>query len=189
VFFSSETHNGTGWGRQINLVDRAAGTVTWVSKNSAGALANGNSTSPVLSADGNVLAFVSAATNLIADDTNGVADVFLHDRATGVTSRSPVTGAAALDVAISANGNVLATRFDTATDTDTIVVVDRITGLSQNVSLNADGTSPSSGYIGRPSISADGRTVAFASDSTTLGTDPQPAGADVFVGPPLPSLQ
>jgi len=142
----------------------------------------------VLSADGNLLAFVSEATNLIADDTNGVADVFLHDRTgAGSTSRSPLTGAAALDVAMSANGHVLATHFDT--DTDTIMVVDRITGLSQDVSLNADGTAPTSCTIDRPALSADGRTVAFVSDSTTLGADPQPAGLDVFVGPTLPSLQ
>jgi len=42
--------------------------------------ANGTSSSPTLSDDGRYVAFVSQASNLVSDDTNRVADVFLHDR-------------------------------------------------------------------------------------------------------------
>ena len=45
-----------------------------------GAQANGASERPRISADGRFVAFVSSASNLVAGDTNGVADVFLHDR-------------------------------------------------------------------------------------------------------------
>src|SRR5207237_3787005 len=40
---------------------------------------------PAISADGRFVAFVSGAFNLVNGDTNSVADVFVHDRLTGVT--------------------------------------------------------------------------------------------------------
>src|SRR5207244_12207618 len=45
---------------------------------------------PALSADGRFVAFQSAATNLVAGDTNGATDVFVHDRQTGTTERVSV---------------------------------------------------------------------------------------------------
>jgi hypothetical protein len=45
-----------------------------------GTEANGGSLLPSMSATGRFVAFVSAATNLVAGDTNGVDDVFLRDR-------------------------------------------------------------------------------------------------------------
>lgn len=48
--------------------------------------ANGISDSPTLSADGRFVAYRSAASNLVADDTNGVPDIFLYDRLTGGTT-------------------------------------------------------------------------------------------------------
>ena len=47
--------------------------------------ANGPSSAPVLSADGTRVAFVSSASNLVASDGNGAADIFLTDREGGVT--------------------------------------------------------------------------------------------------------
>src|SRR5207248_11572305 len=51
---------------------------------------NGFSAGPVLSADGRFVAFHSTATNLVAGDTNGATDVFVHDRQTGTTERVSV---------------------------------------------------------------------------------------------------
>src|SRR5207244_1859049 len=45
---------------------------------------------PVLSAAGRFVAFHSTATNLVAGDTNGATDVFVHDRQTGTTERVSV---------------------------------------------------------------------------------------------------
>ena len=39
-----------------------------------------------LSADGQLVGFTSMADNLVAADTNGAEDVFVHDRQTGVTT-------------------------------------------------------------------------------------------------------
>ena len=45
--------------------------------------ADGDSTSPSISADGRYIAFVSSATNLVDGDNNGVADVFVRDTCNG----------------------------------------------------------------------------------------------------------
>ncbi len=42
----------------------------------------------LISADGRYVAYVSAATNLVAGDTNAKTDIFVHDRQTGSTTRS-----------------------------------------------------------------------------------------------------
>jgi Tol biopolymer transport system component len=51
-----------------------------VSVDSAGSEGNGNSSSSSISDDGRYVAFESLSTNLVADDNNGSADVFVHDR-------------------------------------------------------------------------------------------------------------
>jgi subtilisin-like proprotein convertase family protein len=50
-----------------------------VSSNMSQAL-GGSSTGPSITQDGRWVVFVSEATNLVANDTNGAADLFLHDR-------------------------------------------------------------------------------------------------------------
>ena len=51
---------------------------------------SGNISNPVLSADGRFVGFDSAASNLVPGDTNGVLDVFMHDRRLGTTRRVSV---------------------------------------------------------------------------------------------------
>src|SRR5262245_34077608 len=60
----------------------AFGQYTRVSVSSAGVQADGPSAMPDLSFEGRYVAFASHATNLVPGDTNGVADIFLHDRDT-----------------------------------------------------------------------------------------------------------
>src|SRR2546426_1636880 len=74
----------------LGLSAARAGTIERVSVSSSGGQGNGDSIGPAISADGRVVAFWSNATNLVADDTNGVDDVFVHDRLTGVTERVSV---------------------------------------------------------------------------------------------------
>jgi Tol biopolymer transport system component len=74
----------------IFVRDRASGTTQRVSVSSSGAKGDSISSSPAISADGQVVAFVSNATNLVPGDTNGVRDIFVHDRATGTTQRVSV---------------------------------------------------------------------------------------------------
>lgn len=56
------------------------GLTTRVSVDSAGTQANHFSAFPALSAAGRFVAFESGATNLVAGDTNGIRDIFVHDR-------------------------------------------------------------------------------------------------------------
>ncbi|MHB9134799.1 MAG: TolB family protein [Armatimonadota bacterium] len=73
--------------RDIFLHDLKTHAVTRVSVSSTGAEADGDSTAPVVSADGRYVLFVSAATNLVEGDTNEKPDVFLRDCQTGATVR------------------------------------------------------------------------------------------------------
>jgi Tol biopolymer transport system component len=85
---------------------------------------------PAISADGRYVAFVSSATNLVADDTNGVDDVFVHDRKTGRTERVSVDpsgdqgNATSFGPAISNNGQIVAFTSDNLVPGDTNGVSD-----------------------------------------------------------------
>jgi hypothetical protein len=61
-------------------------SVTLVSVGLSSNPADGNSFSPSISADGRYVAFLSSARNLVAGDTNGVADVFVRDTCVGASS-------------------------------------------------------------------------------------------------------
>ena len=69
----------------IFVRDLQAGTNILVSVAGDGSWANGASTDPVMTPDGRFVAFVSAASNLVANDTNGLADVFVRDLLNGAT--------------------------------------------------------------------------------------------------------
>ncbi len=78
----------------VALVLLAAGCVqgtTRVSRSTDGVQGNAASGGPAISDNGRFVAFGSAATNLVAGDTNGVADVFVRDRKSGTTTRVSVS--------------------------------------------------------------------------------------------------
>lgn len=70
--------------------DSQAATTTRVSVGSGGVQADGVSSASAISGDGRWVVFCSHATNLVAGDTNGAQDVFIHDRESGVTTRATV---------------------------------------------------------------------------------------------------
>jgi len=72
------------------LTIESAGQTTRVSVASSGTQGNSGSGFPSISADGRYVAFHSNANNLVPGDTNGVSDVFVHDRNTGKTTRVSV---------------------------------------------------------------------------------------------------
>lgn len=73
--------------KDVFVVDLQTESHTLVSRSSSGALGDGYSQHPQISADGRFVVFESNATNLVAGDTNGYRDVFRHDLATGATER------------------------------------------------------------------------------------------------------
>src|SRR5881296_2513689 len=136
------------WGRSAG-----AQTTVRVSVASGGTEGDDASLGSALSADGRFVAFDSAATNLVTGDTNGVSDVFVHDRQTGTTERVSVasdgteSNAASLGSALSADGRFVAFQSDAtdlvASDTNGVTdvfVSDRKTGMNERVSVAPDGT-------------------------------------------------
>lgn len=75
---------------QLYVVDRRTGQRSLISRNTSGAPSNGVSIGPSLSHDGRHVGFASKAGDLVADDTNGTWDYFVHDRQTGRTVRASV---------------------------------------------------------------------------------------------------
>jgi Tol biopolymer transport system component len=79
----------------IFLRDLRTHSTLLISRSASGGAANGQSGSPVVSADGRFVAFQSQASDLIcarrcpaaAEDINLLSDVFLFDRATGLMTR------------------------------------------------------------------------------------------------------
>ena len=77
--------------RDVFVRNLQGGTIQRVSVDSSGAQANGHSGSPSISSDGTYVVFSSGASNLVANDTNGLHDVFVRDRQEGTTERVSVS--------------------------------------------------------------------------------------------------
>ena len=194
VAFHSETSNlvpgdTNGWS-DVFVYDSQTGQTSRVSVASDGTQGNWNSYDPSISADGRYVAFASEASNLVPDDTNTCSpiftspgscpDVFVHDRQTGQTSRVSVAsngaqgGGISRFPSISADGRYVA--FDSRAynlvtgDTNSawdIFVHDRQTQQTSRISVASDCTQ-GNGESVAPSISADGRYVAFSSYADNL---------------------
>jgi Tol biopolymer transport system component len=170
---------------------------------SAGAEGNGNSFDPSISADGRFVAFDSFASSLVGGDTNGESDIFVRDRRKGKTRRVSVSSAGAeangrsfindIGSPISADGRFVAFQSDASNlvggDTNgssDVFVRDRRRDKTRRVSVSSAGAEANDNSVG-PSISADGRFVAFASWATNLvaGDTQGYPNADIFVRGPL----
>ncbi|MEW6741770.1 MAG: calcium-binding protein [Planctomycetota bacterium] len=165
----------TNYKWDVFVHDRQTGETTRVSVDSSAVQGNDDSRGPSISADGRFVAFESHASNLVSGDTNGFEDVFVHDRQTGQTTRVSVDSSGVQanlnsgGASISGDGRYVA--FDSAAsnlvpgDTNStydVFVHDRQTGQTTCVSVDSSGVqgNASSSF---PSISADGRCVAFYS--------------------------
>ncbi len=158
-----------------------------VSVASNGAQADGPSTDPCISADGRYVAFSSAATNLVAGDTNGIIDTFLHDLTTATTERVSLaedgsqqivapdnwSGVAMMShdgrfVAFCSDANDLVPIYNTYFSPighGNVYLRDRVAGTTEFASL-MPGDAPATPYsLYHPSypvaVSADGQMVAF----------------------------
>ncbi len=182
--------------------DRLASTTgrtTIVSRHSSGPYGNDSSREASISADGRFVAFASIADNLVSGDANGQSDVFVHDRLASTTGRTflvsrhssgPYGDSESFDPSISDDGRFVA--FWSAStnlvsgDTngfDDVFVHDRLadtTGRTTIVSRHSSGPYGNESSMG-PSISSDGRFVAFHSFASNLVSDDDPGTTDVFV--------
>jgi len=181
----------------VFVYDRQTDTIGRVSLASDGSEGDGDSFSPSISADGRYVAFLSRAANLVAEDTNGSFDIFLHDRQTATTRRvsvasdgSEADGDSHVGV-VSGDGRYVAfyshatnlVPGDTNGEAD-VFVHDCQTGATRRVSMAFDG-SETNEISHQPAISADGRFVAFQSRATNLVPGDTNGALDIFVVPTL----
>lgn len=110
VSFSSDASNlvpnDTNGMRDAFLFDRQTGSMSLVSRGMAGAAASAATLGGAVSADGGFVVFSSAASNLVPNDTNGLADVFTFDRLTGQVRRVSVSAAGAEADGASSDGYI-----------------------------------------------------------------------------------
>ena len=175
------------------VTSETSGVTIRVSVSSAGVEGNSSSYFPSISANGWYVAFESVASNLVSGDTNGESDVFVRDTLTNTTTRVsvPSDGGEGNDrselPSISADGRYV--TFDSAASnlvsgdmngSGDVFVRDTLTNITTRVSVSSDG-GEGNAFSGYPSISADGRYVAFSSDSSNLVSGDTNGRPDVFM--------
>ena len=177
----------------IFVHDMMTGTTTLESVSSAGVQGNDISAYPSISGDGRYVAYYSYATNLVPGDTNGATDIFVRDRLNNLTQRVSVDSSGnqansyCYGAVISANGRYVAfwTEASNLVPADTnlhddVFVHDLVNGTTTRVSVSSTGLQGDNESTGA-SISADGRFVAFGSDSTNLVPGDSNGAYDMFV--------
>jgi Tol biopolymer transport system component len=174
----------------VGAASAAAGVTARVSSATDGSQTNGRSglSRPAISADGTLVAFDSTATDLATGATSGQDDVFLHYRSSGATQLISATrngteaNGASSEPAVSGDGRYVAFHTDATNlvqggPAAGIVVLDRVTNAITPVSVNgkngADGENPS--------ISDDGRYVAFQSSSPDLAAGKKATGDPPYI--------
>lgn len=174
----------------IFIRDRLTSQTTRVSVASDGTEANDASDSQTISANGRYVAFVSGATNLVPNDTNATADVFVHDMVTSQTVRASLLSGggegatSASNPSLSADGRYVAFVSQGSfvpgnTAQGSVYVYDMVTNQTTLASVSTDGAAMP--HSARPSISADGRFVAFESDANNAVPNDTNGTLDVFI--------
>lgn len=182
----------TNWVIDIYVYDRQTGNTEMVSVGSMGVGGNAHSFHPTISDNGTKIAFMSQATNLVAGDTNGANDIFVHDRRSGITTRVSVDSSGVQGNSTSDHGSISGDgRFVAYHSSATNLVTGDSNGVIDCFTHDtASGftTRTSEGTLGEagihhskdPVISADGRYVAFESFSSNFIPGDTISG-DIFV--------
>jgi len=177
--------------------DRETGQTSRTSLTSLGFVGNDNSFPPALDDSGFLVAFASNASNMVPNDRNGGADVFVRNRAAATTEAVSLTAAGTLPVAggsrdlppsITGDGLIVAfettailTPDDPNTDIADVYVRERILGVTELISVRTVTRDPQPALA--PAISRNGCIVVFVSPSDRLipqGGDPNEK-LDVYV--------
>ena len=172
--------------RDVYVFDLSTGQLTLESPGVRGTVANGESTSPGISADGRYVVFVSSAGNLA--DTPippGMPRVFLRDRETETTrllatsaigdpangySSNPAISADGTTIVFESAATDLVDDAHAAGNTVGVYLIRRSSGVPVRLNVSSAGEVPA-GQSVSPTVSADGRYVAFMSraDLTCAG--------------------
>jgi Tol biopolymer transport system component len=195
VAFTTEDSldSDAGFLRKVYVRDRAAGTVSLASVASNGTLADGPSRAPSLSTTGRYVAFLSTATNLVAGDTNGFEDAFVHDRVAGTTTRVDIANdgseanAPVLGARMSGDGSAVVfwTAASNLVPNDTngavdVFVRDVVASTTTRVSVDDSGAQ-ANGDSRNAAIDGSGEVIVFESSATDLVAADTNGATDVFV--------
>jgi Tol biopolymer transport system component len=186
--------NDTNSARDVFVRDRLLGVTTRVSVSVSGAQSTYDSESPCISPDGRYVAFWSFDSDLVVGDSNGVGDILVRDLLLKTTERVSVGFggqgdlAAGNDPVISAGGRYVAFSSDATnllSEADgngvrDVFVRDRLLGATTRVSVKTGGVA-GDGDSQAPSISANGRYVAYSSAATNLVDGDTNLKQDCFV--------
>lgn len=178
----------------IVLFDAQSGSLTLVSRRGiTGPQGDADSFAPTISADGTKVAFGSRATNLVANDTNARADIFVRDVVANVTTRVSTDSSgrqannASFDAAIAPTGahvafSSLASNLVSADTNGTRDIFLKNLVSSKTIRVSVTNTErQAKGSSGLEDISADGRSVVFSSFAANLTAGDDNNQGDVFV--------
>lgn len=177
----------------IFVYDRSEKTTEHVPNTPDESEINGASHAPKISADGRFVVFTSLADNLVVSDNNGHSDIFVYDRQAKTTERVSIssTGEEANNNShladISADGRYVVFNSSASNlspfsidGIDNVYVYDRETKTVKLASLSYEGYAANGGS-GQPTISGNGRFVAFGSWASNLIEDDHDDIYDVFL--------
>ena len=184
----------------LYLRDRTLGVTTLLSVDSTGAVAGSQDVvTPVISADASLAVFDVIDDRLMAGDRNDVSDVFGRESSDAgllllseaFPGQESVTGAgrswlASRSVSVDGRFVVFVSEAEDLVPNDDngvadVFVRDLETGATVLLSANLEGTGSGNGASANPSISADGRKVAFASYANDLVSNDGNDHEDVYV--------
>ena len=184
----------TNYTYDVFVHDRQAGTTEMESISTAGVQGNSSSAFAAISGDGRFVVFHSLASNLVASDTNGTYDTFVHDRQTGTTEMVSVSSAGVQASAASEPGATISAdgRFvcfgsgannlvsgDTNSAGD-MFIRDLLHQTTERVTLRTDGSQIAIS-CGGGAMSADGRYVVFLSNASDIVQGDVNGHADMFL--------
>ncbi|MDX2087992.1 MAG: hypothetical protein SFX73_09085 [Kofleriaceae bacterium] len=177
----------------VFLRTTATGAITLISQSTAGVQANESSWVPYLSADKRLVAFQSYATNLVANDTNGMNDIFLRDLdastttlisrgmggvpANGPSENPKLSADGRYILFVSAASNLVPDDTNNARDA---FLFDRMTDMTMRVSVGDQGQQGNA-HTYYASLSSSGNAVVFSSRASNLVTNDTNGESDTFV--------
>ena len=182
----------TNMSSDVFVHDRTTGVVTRVSVPNGGGEGNGASTTPSISGDGRCVAFASLASNLVDGDTNGHYDIYVACDGQ-ITCRASVSseGAEANNIsfhpALNQDGTIVAFKSEASNlvagdfnGQPDVFVHDCVAGTTERISINNNGQEANDIAI-PPSITRDGRRIAFGSYASNLAAIATNGRSQIYV--------